>query len=111
MFEFFSVGGSNSSSMSISRELFDAFVRFLDVGAQLRVRRECRIAQPVMPDHALLIRVRDCTGLQVAHGGEGLVDPWPHLVEKIIRKLHSADVDGEIELVVTQEVLLKTLPE
>src|SRR5437899_486037 len=111
MFEFFSVGGSNSSSMNISRELFDALVRFLDVGAQLRVRRECGVTQPVMADHALLIRICDRTGFQVAHCGKGFFNPRPHLVEKIIPKLHSTDVDREIEIVVTQEVLLKTLPE
>src|SRR5947208_2358377 len=111
MFEFLSAGGSNSSSVNITRKLFDALVRFLDVGAQLRVRRERSITQPVVSDHALLIRVCDCSGLQFAHGGKGFVNPWPHLVEKIIRKLHSTDVDGEMEIVVTQEVMLKTLPE
>src|SRR5207244_6885829 len=62
-------------------------------------------------DHSFLIRIRDPARLQVAHGYERLVDLRAHLIEEIIRKFHPADVDREIEIVVAQKVLLKSLPE
>ena len=97
--------------MHVGRELFDARVGLFDIGAQLRGRREVWIAQPVMADHSLFVRVRDRACLQFPHRGKRLVHARLHFFEKIIRKTHPADVDGEIEIVVAQKIFLKPRPE
>ena len=96
--------------MNIRRELLDALVRFFDIGAQLLVRRQCRIAQPIMTDHSLFIRIGARARFQFVHGGKRLVDLGSHVDEKIVRKFHPANVDGKIELVVAEKIALETLP-
>ena len=64
-----------------------------------------------MANHPFFVWIRDSARLQVAHGGEGLVDPRPHLVEEIVRKFHPTDVDRKTEVVVAQKVLLESLPQ
>jgi len=59
-----------------------------------------------MADHSVLIRIGDSARFQIAHGGERFLDRWPHLIEEIIGELHPADVDGETEIFVAQEILL-----
>jgi hypothetical protein len=34
-----------------------------------------------------------------------------HLAEETIRKLHPADVDGEIEIIVAKKIVLEPLPD
>ena len=63
-----------------------------------------------MADHPFFIWVGNRARFQLAHGRERLVDLRPHFGEEIVRKFHPADVDGKIEVVVTQEILLKPLP-
>ena len=96
--------------MHVRGEFLDAFVRFLDIGPQFRVRGQRRIPQPIMADHSFFIRVGNCARFQFTHGRESLVDLRPHFGEEIVRKFHPADVDGKIEVVVAQEILLKPLP-
>ncbi len=98
--KFFAATGFNFSRVDVSRELFDPRVCGFDLGAQLRIWRERRLAQPVMADHSFFIGIRDSARFQVAHRGKRLVDPRSHLVEEIVRKFHPADVDRETEIVV-----------
>ena len=111
MFKAFSIFGRDFSGMNIRRKAFDAFVRLFDIGAQLLVRCQCRIAQPIMTDHSLFIRIGDRSRLELPHRGKRLVDLGLHFLEKIVRKLHPANVDGKIELVVAEKISLETLPE
>ncbi len=101
----------DAAHVNVGGELLYSLPRVGDLAAQLVVRRELRIAQPVMADHALFVGVGDGAGLQLAHGGESSLDLRLHLFEKAIRKPHPADVDRKAEVVVAQVILLKTLPE
>ena len=109
--EFLSVRGRDLSGMNIGRERLDLFVRLFDVAAKIGIRSQRRIAQPIVADHAVFIRIRDCACLQFTHGPKRLLDTWLHLVEEIVAKFHPADVDRKIDIVVTQEILLEALPE
>src|ERR1700730_10098309 len=64
-----------------------------------------------MANHSFFIRICDSARFQIPHRGEGVVDLRLHLAEKIIRKLHSTDVDRKTEIVVAQKILLEPLPE
>jgi hypothetical protein len=108
VFESFSLFWRNFAGMHLSRELFDARVGIVDVGPEFWRRREFRIAQPIMTDHPVLVRVRNRAGFEFRHRGEGPLDQRLHPVEEIIGKPHPADVDGKIEIVVAQEIFLKT---
>ena len=46
------------------------------------IGREFGIAQPVVADHALFVRVRDRAGLELAHGGERLFDAFGRIFSK-----------------------------
>jgi hypothetical protein len=45
------------------------------------------------------------------HVGERLLDARSHPFEKVVRKTHPADVDREIQIIVTEQILLKARPE
>ena len=98
------------ADVHIRGEFLDARVGLLDVGAQLVVRRELRVAQPIVADHAVLVGVGDAAGFEVAHRGERFLDLRLHLFEEAVGKAHPADVHRKAEIVVAQVVLLKSLP-
>ena len=110
MLEFLAIARRNLSGMNIGGEFLDATIRLLDLGAQLRVRRQRSISQPVMADHAVLVWVCDCPRLQLAHRFKSFIDSGLHFCEEIIRKIHAADIDREMEIVVAQKIALETLP-
>src|SRR5882724_4441711 len=101
----------NFSSVNIRREFPDAFIRFFDICAKFRSRRQCRVAKPVVADHPLLIGIGDRARFELAHGCEGFLDSRLHLLKEISRKFHTANVDRKIEIGVAQKIFLKTLPE
>ena len=101
----------DSADVNIGGEFLDARVGFDNVGAQLVVRRKRRVAQPVMPDLAFLIRVGDPAGFEVAHRGEGLLDLRLHFFEEAVGKTHPADIERKAEIVVAQKIFLEPLPE
>ena len=102
--------GSDLPAVNVGRELLNARVSLVDVRAELRRRREAGIAEPIMPDHSLLVRVCDRARFQFAHVGEGLLDPRPHLLEEIVRETHPADVDRKIQVAIAQEIFLESRP-
>ena len=97
-------------ALDIGRELFNARIGLIDIRTQLGSWREFGIAKPVMPDHSALVRICDRACFEFPHGGEGFLHAGMHFLEKTIRKTHSADVDGEVEIVVEQEIFLKSRP-
>src|SRR5437660_8714000 len=101
----------NFPGMNISREIFNSLICVLNLTAQFCIWRKRRIAQPLMTYHALLVGIGDPTGFRIAHRAKRLVDLGLHLAKKIVREFHPADVDRKAEIVVTQKVLLKALPE
>jgi hypothetical protein len=111
VFETLAVLWRDFSSVDGGGELFNARVGFIDVRAQFRSWSEFGITEPVMADHPSFIRVRDRARLQLAHGGDRLFHAVLHCSEEIIRKTHSADIDGEVEIGIAQEILLKPGPE
>jgi len=58
-----------------------------------------------VPDHPVLVRVGDRAGFEFPHRPKRFLDQRSHLFEKTIRKTHSADVDREVEIVVTQTLM------
>ena len=64
-----------------------------------------------MADHAFFIWICDYTRFQPSHGRECFFDSWLHFLEKIVRKFHPADVDGKIEIVIANKIVLEPLPE
>ena len=106
-----SILSRNFSGVNISRECLDPFDRLFDLGANFRSGRQGWIPQPIMSDHSLFGRIRDCPGFQRSHCCERFIDLRPHLLKEIIWEFHPADVERETEVPVIQEVPLKTLPE
>jgi hypothetical protein len=109
--EFFSTWRRDLPRVDIGRELPDARIRFLDIRAQLGRWREFRIAQPVMANHSVLVRVGDRARLEFAHGRESLLHERSHFAKKAFVETHPADVEGEARIIVTQKMFLKTRPE
>ena len=107
----FSIFSRNFSGVNIGRKLFNASICLFDLRAKLCVWRQGRIAEPVVADHSLLIRIGDRARLELAHGREGFLDSRLHLLKEISRKFHTANVDRKIEIGVAQKIFLKTLPE
>src|SRR5205823_3209365 len=64
----------NVSSVNIRREFLNAFVRFFDICAKFRSRRQGRIAEPVVADHPLLTGIGDRARFELPHGCEGFLD-------------------------------------
>jgi hypothetical protein len=64
-----------------------------------------------MTNHSVLGGISDCSRLQFSHRCERMLDLRPHFLKQIVRKFHPADVEGETELTIFQEVSLKSLPE
>ncbi len=98
------------ANVHIRGEFLDARIGLLDIRAQLIVRRELRIAQPVVTDHPVFVRVGDPAGFEIAHRGERFLDLRLHLFEEAIGKAHPADIERKPEIVVVQVILLKSLP-
>ena len=64
-----------------------------------------------MAHHAILVGVGNGTRFQFAHRAKRRLHLGLHLFEKPIGETHPADVDGKAEIVVAQEIILKSLPE
>src|SRR3984893_10113813 len=111
MFELFPAWRRDLLCVHCAGKSLDSVVGLYDIASQLLIRHECGMAQPVMADHALFVRVRDRARFQFAHCGEGFVDLRPHFFKKTIREFHPADVDRKLRLLVTQKILLEALPE
>src|SRR5947199_9309860 len=101
----------NFSSVNSRREFLNAFVRFFDICAKFRSRRQGRIAEPVVADHPLLTGIGDRARFELPHGCEGFLDSRLHFLKEISPKFHTANVDRKIEIGVAQKIFLKTLPE
>jgi hypothetical protein len=102
VFEFFSTGRRDLPGVDIGRELPDLGIRFFDVRAQLWRWREFWIAQPVMADHPVLVRVDDRARFEFAPRRKSLLHERSHFAEKGFVETHPADVDGEVWVVVAQ---------
>ena len=96
--------------MNISCKRLDLFVRVVNVAAKIGIRSQCGVTQPIVADHPVLVWVRDRASLQFVHGPKCFLDARSHLIEKIVIEFHSTDIDRKIDVVITQEILLETLP-
>ena len=65
--------------MHIGRKFLNARICLLDICAELRVRCQLRIAQPIMTDHALFVRVSDRALFQFRHFTKCALRLRPHL--------------------------------
>lgn len=64
-----------------------------------------------MSDHAAFVWVGDFSCFEFLHVCEGAFGERLHGVEEVVVEGHSADVDAEAEVLVTEEMLLVALPE
>ena len=74
-------------------------------------RRELRVAEPVVADHAILVGVGDASLLQLGHGEVGALQGPFHRREEAIRDIHPADVHGKAEGRILGVELLEAGPE
>ena len=95
-------GGGKESDVRLG--LLDHFAKFL-------AGSERRVAQPVVAHHAPLVGVGNRPGFQRLHIRKGLPGLLRHRVKKIVAKTETADVQGETEVFVTEEVRLIAIPE
>src|ERR1051325_432405 len=98
-------------AVDIPGELLDSRIGLLDIGAEFRRRCKLRIAEPIVPNHSIFVWVCDRTRFEFAHGRECPLHKGLHLLEKALCKTHSTDVDGELQIVVAEKILLKSGPE
>ena len=108
--EFLAVRGLHRAVLHVRGELQRCFERLIDLLRQSGVRGEFRVSQPVMAHHAFFVRIGDRARFELLHRLEGRIDLPGHLGEKALFKAHAADVDGEAEVGVTDEVVLETIP-
>ena len=111
MRETFSIFSRYFSGVNIFSEVFDAVNRILDFSPKFCRRRERGIPKPIMTNHAVFSRIGDLARFQLAHRCKCLFDLRLHLLEKIIREFHPADIERKTELPIFQEISLKPLPE
>jgi hypothetical protein len=100
----------NSSSVHVCRKLFDSSDRVLDFGADFGVRRQFRIAQPIMANHPVFVGVGDGAFFEGVHGDKRLVHPAGHFLEVIIRKIDPAQINRQADLRKGGVVALESLP-
>ena len=98
---------ANGAVVNLPRELFDRCDGVVDFRAQGGRGREGRMTQPVMPHHALLVRIGEATALQRLHGRVGRLQTWLHLREKIFGEIHPAQVERQPERRVIGEMFLE----
>ena len=98
-------GWRDLTGVDLFREFLERFQRLGDLLSDLLVRREGGVAQPVVADHALLVRVYDRAAFQLGDAGEGLVDLRLHGAEEGVLDVHQREVDGEAEFRVTDDGL------
>ena len=96
--------------MNVRSELQARFESVIDLGLDGGIRGEAGIAQPVVAHHAVFVRIGDGTAFQLPHVLEGSLDAVGHGGEQAFIEGHAADVDGETEVRIADEVLLKTVP-
>ena len=105
------VGGRMSPPCTpAANDLTSATVLRISRG-DFRRRRQVRRAQPVVPHHAVLVRIGDGPALQRVHGLEGPLDRLGHPVEEAVVEPHPADVQRQPERRDAAQVLLKSLPQ
>ncbi len=92
-------------------EPFDRGDGVTDLGGDGRQRSQVWRTEPVVPHHALLVRVGDGPVLQGVHGLEGPLHRRGHPVEKAILEPHPADVERQPERRNLAEILLKPFPQ
>src|SRR6266567_7170343 len=101
---------SNSTVMHSDRKRLDCGHRLFDFLANLQCGRKGRVPQPVMSDHTLLIGVGNRALLQFSHGGESLLYPRLHGREKVVREIHSTQVQRQPKSREFRVPFLETLP-
>jgi hypothetical protein len=103
--------GDDRSLVHIGRKLHDACVRRCDGISNLRARREGRVTQPIVADHAVLVGVGDRPFFELVHRAERSLD-WPvHAIEEAIVEPHPTDVDGQIDRRAHRQVLSVPTPQ
>ena len=107
--EFATRGGGDIAGVDVGGELKGSGEGGVDFGFESG-RGEGGIAQPVVADHAIFVRVGDFTGFDGAHGGFGGGDFAGHLIEVAGGKIDAAEVDGEAEIGVADEGLIELVP-
>src|SRR5471030_1724342 len=103
--------GLDLSGMDGSGKFLDFRLGCFDSRTQLSIWGERRIAQPVMPDHSVLVGVRDSSGFERFHCRKSRFYAWLHRAKEIVRKTHATDVDADPKIFVTKEEPPETRPE
>ncbi len=107
--EFATCSGGDVAGVNIGCELKGGGEGRVDFGFEFG-RGEGGVAQPVVADHTIFVRIGDFTGFDGAHGGFGGGDFAGHLIEVTGRDVDAAEVDGEAEIGVADEGLIELVP-
>ena len=108
--ERFPVGGLDGAAEHVLAERFDLIDLAGHMNAHLLGGGQLGMAQPVVTDLALLIGIRDRTGLQLLHRRKGLVEARLQLIEMGGVEMHPAHIKPESEIVVVPDQITKSLP-
>ena len=98
------------AGVNLFRKALDGLDRAGDRVAQLRCRREFRRAQPIMPDHAVLVGIRDRALFERGHRGVRPLDFRLQTRKKIVRERHATDVDREAGFGETEVIPAEPVP-
>ena len=104
------VGGWIEPECTRGSERLDVGSRLSYRGGDLRRGSEVRRSQPVVADHALLVRVGDGAGFQRVHGLERVLHRRRHALEKPVVKPHPAHVERQADCRDPAEVLSVAIP-
>ena len=91
--------------MNSCGEIRDGVDGGLHLGGNLGVRRELGRAEPVVADHALLIRIGDGAFLEGSHVGECLGHGRCHLLGETSRRWCAAEIERDAEFGEVLELL------
>src|SRR5437879_1170491 len=81
------------AGMDFGREGFYGGESGSDFVANFRSWREGGIAQPIMTDHSILIRVGNRAGFEFCHCIEGLLQPRSHARDEFIRHVGTRQIN------------------
>jgi len=96
--------------VNVGGEALDRLQAAADRLTDLGAGGALRVPQPVVPHHALLIRIGDGAGFQGLHGREGPIERLGQPVHIRLLHRHPADVKEQIEIGEVHQPLLVALP-
>src|SRR2546423_290725 len=97
--------------MDFGGEFFDGRDSGFDLMRDLRCRRQARVAQPIVADHPIFIRVGESAFFELSHLFETSTNPGGHGSDPILSEVHSTEIDREFDLWEFAIIFFEPFPE